>query len=411
MTFNIMTIFPAEVDAFLSSSIIGRARKKGIIDVNCYDIRNYTLDKHKKVDDYAYGGGQGMLMQAEPICRCFDDIKKKFPTTHTVYMSPKGKKLTQALAKRFLKYDSLTILCGHYEGVDQRAIDIIADEEITIGDYVLTGGELPAMILTDVVARMVKGVLSDDICFEDESIYGGLLEYPQYSRPPVFRGYNVPEVLMNGDAAKIKDWKLKQSLKITREKRKDLYTKYIKKKTKKMKYLNKSMSEKMIGKIYGIMQKSFPKDELRTFSDQKKLFSLPCFDMSTLENFTDIIGFMSVWNLETFNFIEHLAVAPKHRGIGYGSKIITDYIKEHPAKRYVLEVEPPKDEISKKRVAFYERLGFSYNSYSYTQPPLSGKEVDLKIMSTGGKLTEDEFKKIKQKLYTVVYSIKQNSGN
>ena len=178
-----MTIFPAEVDAFLSSSIIGRARKKGVIEVNCFDIRDYTLDKHNRVDDYAYGGGQGMLMQAEPICRCFDAIKEKYPTTHTVYMSPKGKKLTQTLAKRLLKYDSLTILCGHYEGVDQRAIDLIADEEISVGDYVLTGGELPAMILTDTVARMVKGVLSDDVCFEDESIYGGLLEYPQYTRP------------------------------------------------------------------------------------------------------------------------------------------------------------------------------------------------------------------------------------
>ena len=234
MTFNIMTIFPAEVDAFLGSSIIGRARKKGIITVNCFDIRAYTLDKHNRVDDYAYGGGQGMLMQADPICRCFDDIKAKFPTTHTVYMSPKGKKLTQAKAKKLLSYDSLTILCGHYEGVDQRAIDLIADEEISVGDYVLTGGELPAMILTDAVARMVKGVLSDDVCFEDESIYGGLLEYPQYTRPPVYRGLEVPEVLTGGNTAKIEEWKLKQSLKVTRENRKDLYTKYMRKKTRTM---------------------------------------------------------------------------------------------------------------------------------------------------------------------------------
>ena len=403
MTFNIMTIFPAEVDAFLSSSIIGRARKKGVIEVNCFDIRDYTLDKHNRVDDYAYGGGQGMLMQAEPICRCFDAIKEKYPMTHTVYMSPKGKKLTQTLAKRLLKYDSLTILCGHYEGVDQRAIDLIADEEISVGDYVLTGGELPAMILTDTVARMVKGVLSDDVCFEDESIYGGLLEYPQYTRPPVYRGLEVPEVLKSGNTAKIEDWKLKQSLNITREQRKDLYSKYIGKKTRTMKYLNKSMSEKMLGKVYGLMQKSFPRDEIRTFADQKRLFSLPCFDMAVLENFTDIIGFISVWDLDGFNYVEHLAVAQKHRGLGYGSKIIKDYMKEHPAERYVLEVEPPRDEISKKRVAFYERLGFTFNDFEYIQPALSGKEVELRIMATGGALSEEEFENIKKMLYGIVY--------
>ena len=318
-------------------------------------------------------------------------------------MSPKGKKLTQTLAKRLLKYDSLTILCGHYEGVDQRAIDLIADEEISVGDYVLTGGELPAMILTDTVARMVKGVLSDDVCFEDESIYGGLLEYPQYTRPPVYRGLEVPEVLMSGNAAKIEDWKLKQSLNITREQRKDLYSKYIGKKTRTMKYLNKSMSEKMLGKVYGLMQKSFPRDEIRTFADQKRLFSLPCFDMAVLENFTDIIGFISVWDLDGFNYVEHLAVAQKHRGLGYGSKIIKDYMKEHPAERYVLEVEPPRDEISKKRVAFYERLGFTFNDFEYIQPALSGKEVELRIMATGGALSEEEFENIKKMLYGIVY--------
>ena len=403
MTFNIMTIFPAEVDAFLGSSIIGRARKKGIITVNCFDIRAYTLDKHNRVDDYAYGGGQGMLMQADPICRCFDDIKAKFPTTHTVYMSPKGKKLTQAKAKKLLSYDSLTILCGHYEGVDQRAIDLIADEEISVGDYVLTGGELPAMILTDAVARMVKGVLSDDVCFEDESIYGGLLEYPQYTRPPVYRGLEVPEVLTGGNTAKIEEWKLKQSLKVTRENRKDLYTKYMRKKTRTMKYLNRSMSEKMLGKVYGLMQRSFPKDELRTYAEQKRLFSLPCFDMTVLENFTEIIGFISVWDLDGFRYVEHLAVSAKHRGMGYGSKILKDYMSSHPSERYVLEVEPPRDEVSKKRVEFYEKLGFTLNDYEYIQPALSGKEVELRIMATGGALSEEEFNGIRKILYGVVY--------
>lgn len=230
MTFNILTIFPAEVKSFLNASIIGRAQKAGKITINCYDIRDYTQDKHRRVDDYAYGGGYGMLMQADPICRCYDDIEKKYPHTHTIYMSPKGKRLTQTRAKHMLRYPSLTILCGHYEGVDQRAIDLLHAEEISIGDYVMTGGELGAMVLIDTVSRMVDGVLSSPECYEKESIYSGLLEYPQYTRPPVYRGLEVPEVLQNGHHAKIEEWKLEQSLQITKERRKDLYRRYMKKK-------------------------------------------------------------------------------------------------------------------------------------------------------------------------------------
>ena len=181
MRFNIMTLFPSEVDNFLSSSILGRARKSGIIEINFFNIRDYTLDKHKRTDDYAYGGGQGMIMSAEPICRCFDKIRENDEKTHVIYMSPKGRKLTQSYAKKLLKYNSLTILCGHYEGVDQRALDLIADEEISVGDFILTGGEIPAMILVDCISRMVDGVLSGPECFQDESIYSGLLEYPQYT--------------------------------------------------------------------------------------------------------------------------------------------------------------------------------------------------------------------------------------
>ncbi len=228
-----MTLFPGEVDAFLSASIIGRARKNGYIQVHCHDIRAYTKDKHNRVDDYPYGGGKGMLMQPQPVFDCFADIKQQVPDTYLVYLSPKGKRFTQTCAKRLLKKENITLLCGHYEGIDQRIIDTIVDEEISVGDYVLTGGELPAMIVVDCVARMVDGVLADPSCFEDESFFNGLLEYPQYTRPPVYEGMAVPEVLQNGDHAKIAKWRLEKSLEITALRRRDLYTRYMRKMQKK----------------------------------------------------------------------------------------------------------------------------------------------------------------------------------
>lgn len=230
MRFDIMTLFPDEVDAFLSSSIIGRARKKGIIEVYCRNIRDFSDNKHRHVDDYPYGGGMGMVMQAGPVCRCFEEIKKEVKDTYCVYLSPKGKKLTQNRAKKFISKKNITLLCGHYEGIDQRALDSIVDEEISIGDYVLSGGELGAMVFVDCVSRMVKEVLSDDECFEDESIACGLLEYPQYTRPADYEGMKVPDVLLSGHEANIKKWRLEQSLKITEERRKDLYRRYIKRK-------------------------------------------------------------------------------------------------------------------------------------------------------------------------------------
>ena len=230
MRFDIMTLFPGEVDAFLSSSVIGRARSKGIIEIECHDIRNYAKDKHRHVDDYPYGGGVGMVMQVEPILLCYNDIKKRVPDTYCIYMSPKGKKLTQTRAKKLLSKRNITLLCGHYEGVDQRAIDLIVDEEISIGDYVLSGGELGTMVLVDCVARMVDGVLSEKECYEDESIASGLLEYPQYTRPADYNGIKVPDVLLSGHEANIKKWRLEQSLSITKERRKDLYNRYVKRK-------------------------------------------------------------------------------------------------------------------------------------------------------------------------------------
>ena len=221
-----MTLFPDLVHTVLGESIIGRAQKSGAIKVTEYNIRDYSEDKHRRVDDTPYGGGKGMLMAAPPIYNCYLEIMKELSgTVRRVYMSPKGKVLTQNDAKRLSEYDNLIILCGHYEGVDQRICDEIIDEEISIGDYVLTGGEIPACILVDAVARLVDGVLSAPECHESESLSDGLLEYPQYTRPLDFRGRTVPEVLISGDHKKIADWRRSEAEKITAERRPDLLKK------------------------------------------------------------------------------------------------------------------------------------------------------------------------------------------
>ena len=221
-----MTLFPDLIHTVLGESIIGRAQKNGVIKVSEYNIRDYSEDKHRRVDDTPYGGGKGMLMAAPPIYNCYTEIIKNLSgTVRTVYMSPKGKVLTQTDAKRLSEYDNLIILCGHYEGVDQRICDEIIDEEISIGDYVLTGGEIPACILVDAVARLVDGVLSAPECHESESLSDGLLEYPQYTRPFDFRGRTVPEVLISGDHKKIADWRKSEAEKLTAERRPDLLSK------------------------------------------------------------------------------------------------------------------------------------------------------------------------------------------
>ncbi|MBQ9110980.1 MAG: tRNA (guanosine(37)-N1)-methyltransferase TrmD [Oscillospiraceae bacterium] len=228
MRIEIATLFPDMCEAVLSESIIGRARKAGAIEVHCHNIRDYTLDKHRRVDDTPYGGGMGMVMQAEPIYRCWQAVCEQLgERPHTIYMSPQGRTLTQGRARDLSKMSSLFLLCGHYEGVDQRVLDKIVDEEISIGDYVLTGGELPALVLTDAVARMCSGVLPAAICFEDESHFSGLLEYPQYSRPEIWEGERVPEVLLSGHHLNISRWRQEQSLRVTEEKRPDLYQTYL----------------------------------------------------------------------------------------------------------------------------------------------------------------------------------------
>lgn len=229
MRFDIMTLFPDLVDGILGESIIGRAREAGYISVYAHNIRDFSGNKHRRVDDTPYGGGKGMLMAAPPIYNCYLDVKEKLRAdmgegvrSRMIYMSPKGKVLTQDDAKRLLEYDSLVILCGHYEGVDHRIVEEIVDEEISIGDYVLTGGELPACILVDCVSRLVDGVLAAPECYEEESISSGMLEYPQYTRPYDFLGRKVPDVLLSGHHANIDKWRNEIALEQTRQLRPDL---------------------------------------------------------------------------------------------------------------------------------------------------------------------------------------------
>lgn len=218
-----MTLFPEMMDTIFSQSIIGRARSSGYIEINCYNIRDYSTDKHRKVDDTPYGGGRGMLMAPEPIYNCYAAITESLGyKPYTVYLSPKGRLFDQNTAAQLKEKGHVILLCGHYEGVDERIIEEIVDEEISIGNYVLTGGELPAAVVVDCVSRLVDKVLPADECFTDESIYSGLLEYPQYTRPPIFHGKAVPEVLSSGNHARIAKWRHEQAVRLTLDKRPDL---------------------------------------------------------------------------------------------------------------------------------------------------------------------------------------------
>ena len=226
MKIDIMTLFPEMCEAVLSESIIGRARKAQIVDIKTHNIRDFAGNKHNRVDDAPYGGGKGMIMQADPIYRCYKSLyNENDEKPYLIYMSPKGKTFTQSDAVRLSKYNRIVLLCGHYEGVDQRVIDEIVDEEISVGDYVLTGGELPALIVTDSVCRMIDGVLAEESCFTEESHYNGLLEYPQYTRPEVWHGREVPEVLMSGHHANIKKWRDEMSVEVTKKMRPDMLEK------------------------------------------------------------------------------------------------------------------------------------------------------------------------------------------
>ena len=223
MRFDIFTLFPEMFPPVLGHSIIGRARKKGAVQVCCHQLRDFSPDPRGRVDDTVFGGGKGMLLAAEPFARGIDALTEHLGwRPHILYMSPRGRVLTQEKAKELAKEPGLILLCGHYEGVDQRLLDEYAIEELSIGDYVLTGGELPAMLCVDAVSRMLPGVLSDTACFTEESHFSGLLEYPQYTRPEVWRGRPVPEVLLSGHHGNIQKWRREEAVKITGENRPDL---------------------------------------------------------------------------------------------------------------------------------------------------------------------------------------------
>ena len=212
---NILTIFPEMFDGFFSSSILGRARKQGLLEIRITDIRPFSACKHHNTDDYPFGGGAGMVMMAQPVIDAMAAARNEFPSARRIFLGPRGKKLTTSLARELACEKELILLCGHYEGVDQRALDTCIDEEISVGDYILTGGEPAAMVLVDCVSRFIPGVLGSAESVTEESFSDGLLEYPQYTRPRSLNGMEVPDILLNGDHAKIRDWRRRESLKAT----------------------------------------------------------------------------------------------------------------------------------------------------------------------------------------------------
>lgn len=225
MRIDILTLFPDMCRTVMDASIIGRAQRSGKVEIVCTNIRDFSANKHNKVDDTPYGGGMGMVMSAQPIFDCYKSLyNENEPKPHLIYMSPKGETFTQKKAVELSQKDRIVLLCGHYEGIDERVIEEIVDEELSLGDYVLTGGELPALTVADAVCRMLPGVLSDDLCFEEESHFSGLLEYPQYTKPAVWNDREVPEVLLSGNHAKIAEWRRVKSLMLTMEKRPDMLT-------------------------------------------------------------------------------------------------------------------------------------------------------------------------------------------
>ena len=229
MYFHVLTLFPEMIMDGLNTSILGRAMEKGCIRAEAVNIRDYTLDKHQKVDDYTYGGGAGMLMQAQPVYDCVRAVLNRIEQekkSRVIYVTPQGRVFNQQMAKEFAGEDDLIFLCGHYEGIDERVLEEVVTDYVSIGDYVLTGGELPAMVMIDAIARLVPGVLNNDESAMTDSFGNGLLEYPQYSRPRVWRDKEVPPVLLNGNHKLIEQWRLEKSLERTKERRPDLYEKW-----------------------------------------------------------------------------------------------------------------------------------------------------------------------------------------
>jgi tRNA (guanine37-N1)-methyltransferase len=263
MIFDVLTLFPESMDSFLNESIIGRARESGLITLNTYNIRDFSKDKHRKVDDYPYGGGTGMIMAPQPIYDAWKHVVSQYSVRpRTIYMSPQGSILTQKTAERLKAEEHLVILCGHYEGIDERIIEEIVDEEISIGDYVLTGGEIPAIVLIDCISRLVDGVLSSEESYSNESHYNGLLEYPQYTRPPEFMGRNVPDILTSGHHANIEKWRFLQMLERTGKKRMDMFLKY------------ESENREKVLDAYGLLPKRKRRKKAGSVNDTEK--GTPC---------------------------------------------------------------------------------------------------------------------------------------
>lgn len=234
MNYHVLTLFPDMIHSGLHTSILGRAIEKGIISVETVDIRDYTEDKHRKVDDYPYGGGAGMVMQAEPVFRACKAIQSQIRgKARVIYVTPQGRVFDQSVAEELAREEELIFLCGHYEGIDERVLEETVTDYVSIGDYVLTGGELPAMVMIDAISRLVPGVLSNDTSAEIESFHDNLLEYPQYSRPEVWRGKPVPSVLLSGNHDRIEDWRKEQSILRTKRRRPDLYETYVKEQEEK----------------------------------------------------------------------------------------------------------------------------------------------------------------------------------
>ena len=228
MKIDIMTLFPDAIDAMMGQSIMGRAQERGYIRITAHQIRDYTTNKQMQVDDYPYGGGRGAVMQADPLYRCWDHIcQEAGQRVHTIYLSPCGRVFNQEVAKELkARYDHLILVCGHYEGIDERVIEAFADEEISIGDYILTGGELASLVVADSVLRLKPGVLAEQKGYEEESYWDGLLEYPQYSRPEVWHGRAVPPVLLSGHHGNVDDWRKKESYKRTMVRRPDMFARF-----------------------------------------------------------------------------------------------------------------------------------------------------------------------------------------
>lgn len=235
MNYHVMTLFPEMINSTLAYSITGRALEKGVIHLNTVNIRDYTQNKARQVDDYIYGGGSGMLIQAEPVWLCYKDLLKRtgMKRPRVLFMSPQGRTFDQNMANALSHNEDIVFLCGHYEGIDERAIELINPVHVSLGDFVLTGGELPAIVMMDAITRQIPGALGNTNSADDESFYNGLLEYPQYTRPPVYEGLKVPDVLLSGNHKLINQWRYEQSLKRTKDRRPDLYEKYIDSASKK----------------------------------------------------------------------------------------------------------------------------------------------------------------------------------